>query len=109
MLSTQSFPRKLDQVIANEADAKQRFNLPAFDGQPRHTPERPPIVGEQADAHQQIGHERQAALQVGSRQPRTPGRRQPISIGRLDLVREARVQPLRIVSIFDGQCGLRPK
>ncbi len=73
LLSTQSFARKLDQMIGDETDAKQRFNLPPLDGLPRHAPERPSIIGEQADAHQQIGDERQAALQVGSRQPRAPG------------------------------------
>src|SRR5260370_36314061 len=102
LLAAQRLARKLNEVVRDEPYAENGVDLSARDRMSRCPPERFAVIGQDADVEHDPERQDEGAGNVRPVQSAARRGDHPVHIGRIDLVLEAREQPLGIVGVGDG-------
>src|SRR4051812_29922170 len=100
--AAQSLAGELDEMVRHEAHSERGIDLAAPRRVAERPPERAPVIRLDADVPGDAAEQYGGGTQVGPGELAAHRAHQPVRIGMVHLMDEAREQPLRIVGMLDG-------
>ena len=89
-------------MIGDDAESERLVDLAAAQRMQRRAPERPAEIGANSDAPDNVEHQHQHGADVVPGELAAHRADLAIGVGRVDLMDEAREQPLRVVGVGDA-------